>query len=92
MKLSEELAKIFLKNHLFAEPSAESLLIIIYRFQHEELFHEFVVKFVKTSLSMFWASEKKKKPLAQIVPLLNPDNKKKASYKFKEMSQEDIIE
>jgi len=44
---------------------------IIMRFMGDPTLHEFVLKFVKIALAMYYASEKKKKPKEKIMPLYN---------------------
>ena len=51
--------------------ASDSILNIIRRNLENETMHDFVLKFVKISLAMYYASEKKKKPKEKILPLYN---------------------
>ena len=51
--------------------AADPILNLIRRNLDNETMHEFVLKFVKISLAMYYASEKKKKPKEKILPLYN---------------------
>lgn len=44
---------------------------IVNRFIESETLHEFIIKFVKVALAMFYASEKKKRPKEKVMPLYN---------------------
>ena len=71
IQLLDLLAKVYLNNIVFAQMSADPILNIIRRNIDNETMHEFVVKFIKISLAMYYASEKKKKPKEKILPLYN---------------------
>ena len=51
--------------------ASNSILNIVKKNIDDETMTEFVVKFVKISLAMYYASEKKKKPKEKILPIYN---------------------
>ncbi|KAL4446642.1 hypothetical protein ABPG74_005580 [Tetrahymena malaccensis] len=63
--------KIYLNNTIFANVSSVPILNIVNRFIDSETLQEFVIKFVKVALAMFYASEKKKRPKEKVMPLYN---------------------
>lgn len=63
--------KIYLNNHAFASLATIPILNIVNKFIESDTLHEFVIKFVKVSLAMFYASEKKKRPKDKVLPLYN---------------------
>lgn len=63
--------KVYLNNAVFARFSSLPILAIISRFLENETLQEFVIKFVKVALAMFYASEKKKRPKERNMPLYN---------------------
>jgi hypothetical protein len=65
------LAKIYLNNIIFAQMASNSILNLVRKNIDNETMHEFVIKFVKISLAMYYASEKKKKPKEKILPMYN---------------------
>jgi hypothetical protein len=66
--------------------SSPPILTIIARNIDAESMHEFVLKFVKISLAIFYASEKKKKPKEKVLPLYN----NKAPISASSLSPNDI--
>lgn len=65
------MAKIYLNDVIYAQLAALSILTIIELNIEDETLHEFVLKFVKIALAMFYASEKKKPSRDKIFPLYN---------------------
>lgn len=63
--------KIYLNNPVFSGLASVPILNIVNRFIESDTLHEFVIKFVKVALAMFYASEKKKRPKEKILPLYN---------------------
>jgi len=63
--------KVYLNNAVFAGLASVPILNIVHRFIESETLHEFVIKFVKVALAMFYASEKKKRPKDKVLPLYN---------------------
>lgn len=51
--------------------ASNSILNLVRKNLENETMHEFVIKFVKISLAMYYASEKKKKPKEKILPMYN---------------------
>ncbi len=65
------LAKVYLNNIVFAEMAGEPIMRIISNNLDTPTMHEFVLKFVKIALAMYYASEKKKKSKEKIMPMYN---------------------
>ena len=59
--------------------ASNSILNIVKKNIDDETMTEFVVKFVKISLAMYYASEKKKKPKEKILPIYNNKQSTKKS-------------
>ena len=62
IQLLDLLAKIFLNNIVFGGTAQDIIISILSRHIENPTMQEFVLKFVKIALAMFYASEKKKKP------------------------------
>lgn len=71
IQMLDLLFKIYLNNQTFSQLASESILRIIQRFVSSESLQEFVIKFIKVALAIFYASEKKKRPKEKIMPLYN---------------------
>ena len=65
------LFKIYLNNIIFAQYTNISIMNIIVKYLDNETLHEFLIKFIKVALAMFYSSEKKKRPKEKILPLYN---------------------
>jgi hypothetical protein len=65
------LAKVYLNNVIFSNLAAQIIIAVIHRHMNEPSLQDFVIKFVKIALAMFYASEKKKKPKEKVMPLYN---------------------
>jgi len=59
--------------------ASNSILNIVKKNIDDETMTEFVIKFVKISLAMYYASEKKKKPKEKILPIYNNKQSTKKS-------------
>jgi hypothetical protein len=62
IQLLDLLAKIFLNNVVYSASSQDIILNILSKNIENQTMQEFILKFIKISLAMFYASEKKKKP------------------------------
>lgn len=71
IQLLDLLFKLYLKNTIFAPLASISMLNIVAKFIDNEALLEFVLKFVKVALAMFYASEKLKRPKKRSGPLYN---------------------
>jgi hypothetical protein len=65
------LFKVYLNNLIFSSFANFSIVNILQKYIENETLHEFLIKFVKVALAMFYASEKKKKPKEKNFPLYN---------------------
>ncbi|EGR31584.1 hypothetical protein IMG5_106360 [Ichthyophthirius multifiliis] len=71
IQILDLLFKIYLNNVVFANSALFIILSLIKKYIENETLNEFLIKFVKVALAMFYASEKKKKPKEKNLPLYN---------------------
>ena len=71
IQLLDILAKIYLNSVPFAHMVSTGLIAIISRYINDEPMQEFVIKFSKIALAMFFTSEKNKRLLEEIKPKYN---------------------
>ena len=71
IQLLDILAKIYLNNVAFAHMASTGLTSIISRFIDVQPMQEFVTKFSKIALAIFFTSEKNKRPLEEFKPKYN---------------------
>jgi hypothetical protein len=67
------MAKIYLHSVIYATMASVPIITIIHKHLENETLQDFVIKFIKIALAMYFASEKKKKkaPKDQILPMYN---------------------
>ena len=71
IQLLDIFAKIYLNNIVFAPIAGKCMMHIFTNFISSEPLQEYVVKFVKISLAIFFTSEKSKRPKEKILPRYN---------------------
>ena len=71
IQLSDIFAKIYLNNIIFAPIAGRCLMFIFATFIGSEPLQEYIVKFIKISLAIFFTSEKSKRPKEKILPKYN---------------------
>ena len=61
------MAKIFLNNAVYGSSAQDVIIIILSKNIENTTMQEFVLKFIKIALAMFYASEKKKRPKEKLM-------------------------